>query len=142
MRENADRVIRFVLNRLEGGGRVVQSKKDPGGLTKWGFSQRWNPDIDVRSLDEEGAVARALERYWVPAGADELAWPWDAVVFDCSFNFGLDDVADINKASPVNWQDALLMRMVRHMVKSGDNTFALLLRCLRLYNWIKTQKGG
>ena len=88
-----------------------------------------------------GAVKRALERYWVPAGADELAWPWDAVAFDCSFNFGADDLADINKAQPVNWQDALLMRMVRHMTKSGANTFPLLLRCLRLYNWIKTQKA-
>ena len=140
MRANADKTIRFVLNKLEGGGKVTDHKSDPGRLTKWGFSQRWNPDIDVRTLDEAGASQRALERYWVPAGADDLSWPWDAIAFDCAFNFGLDDLGAINKATPVNWQDALLMRMVRHMTKSGANTFPLLLRCLRLYNWIKTQK--
>ena len=140
MRANADKTIRFVLNKLEGGGKVTDHKSDPGRLTKWGFSQRWNPDIDVRTLDEAGASQLAVERYWIPAGADDLAWPWDAVAFDCAFNFGLDDLGAINKATPVNWQDALLMRMVRHMTKSGANTFPLLLRCLRLYNWIKTQK--
>ena len=120
MRQNADRVIRFVLNTLEGGGKVTDHKSDPGRLTKWGFSQKWNPDIDVQALDEESAVKRALERYWIPAGADDLTWPWDAVAFDVAFNFGLDDLAAVNRTSPVNWQDALLMRMVRHMTKSGD----------------------
>lgn len=140
MRENAAKTIFFVLNNLEGGGKLVNHKSDPGGLTKWGFSQRWNPDIDVRALDEAGASQLALERYWIPAGADDLSWPWDAVAFDCAFNFGLDDLGAINKTGPECWQDALLMRMVRHMTKSGANTFPLLLRCLRLYSWIKTQK--
>ena len=89
----------------------------------------------MRTLDEEGAVKRAIERYWIPAGSDEVAWPWDAIAFDCAFNFGLDDLGAINKTAPECWQDALLMRMVRHMTKSGANTFPLLLRCLRLYNW-------
>jgi len=140
VRANADKTIRFVINKLEGGGKIVNHKSDPGGLTKWGFSQKWNPDIDVQALDEESAVNRALERYWIPAGADDLTWPWDAVSFDCAFNFGLDDLGAINRTVPESWQDALLMRMVRHMTKSGANTFPLLLRCLRLYNWIKTQK--
>ena len=65
MRQNADKVIRFVLNKLEGGGKIVNHKSDPGRLTKWGFSQKWNSDIDVRTLDEEGAVKRAIERYWI-----------------------------------------------------------------------------
>lgn len=140
MRENAAKTISFVLNRLEGGGKVVNHKSDPGKLTKWGFSQRWNPDLNVAALDEATASKLALERYWTPSGADDLTWPWDAMVFDCAFNFGIDDVKEINKCSPSNWQDFLLMRMCRHINKSGMNAPALLVRCVRLYNWVKTQK--
>lgn len=60
-----DRIIRFVLNDLEGGGKLVDNG-DGAGLTKYGVTERFNPDVDVRNLTEEQATQIARQRYWLP----------------------------------------------------------------------------
>jgi lysozyme family protein len=39
----------------EGGSTVTDDPQDPGGLTKWGISQRAFPDLDIRNLTKEQA---------------------------------------------------------------------------------------
>lgn len=45
-----DKSITFILESLEGGGKIVRNPKDPGGLTKWGISSRAYPDIEIENL--------------------------------------------------------------------------------------------
>lgn len=52
--------------RFEGGGVVHEVPGDPGGLTKWGLSQRANPDLDIANLSREDAIEAYRERYWTP----------------------------------------------------------------------------
>jgi len=86
MRESFYPFTKFMLNELEGGGRVHTVPGDPGGTTCWGFAQKFNPDIDVTTLTEETATQRALEKYWIPNGCDKAPWPLDVMIYDCAFN--------------------------------------------------------
>lgn len=49
---------------LDAEGGEGNSTTDYGGLTKYGISQKWNPDINVHELTEEGASAFYEKRYW------------------------------------------------------------------------------
>lgn len=84
-----DRYEAFDLTMTwEGGGRLHHVPGDPGGLTKWGFAQKYNPDVDVRNLDREGAVRLYRRLYWNRMKADQLPndLRWDVV--DFAFNAG------------------------------------------------------
>jgi lysozyme family protein len=72
----------------EGGATVHQVGGDPGGLTKYGISQRAYPEVDIRSLSKFRAQLFAKRDYWDKVSADELpaALRWD--VFDAAFNHG------------------------------------------------------
>lgn len=49
---------------LEGG--LVDHPADRGGLTKYGISQRANPDLDIAAITEAEARARYRKQYWHP----------------------------------------------------------------------------
>lgn len=51
-----------LLMELEGG--IVDNPDDPGGLTKWGISQRSHPDVDIVNLTEEIAKSIYKRDYW------------------------------------------------------------------------------
>lgn len=85
-----DSVYRFVIWELEGGDKIHdRGAADPGGVTKFGFAQQYNPDIDVRTLTDEQARARADERYWRPARCYEFPPGLALMHFDCAFNQGV-----------------------------------------------------
>ena len=77
------------LLRFEGGATVTEHPADPGGLTKYGISQRAHPTLDIRALTEAEAQALYHRRYWTPAGCDALAWPLNAAVFDTAVHSGV-----------------------------------------------------
>ena len=54
-----DRVI-----AREGGAKVTNYSADPGGVTKYGISQRAHPDKDVRNLSYEDARNIYLDEYF------------------------------------------------------------------------------
>lgn len=85
--EHFDRAMVFVL-RWEGGGTLTDDPNDPGGLTKYGISQKANPDVDVAALTEEKAKALYRERYWDRIDGDALPWPLCLAVMDYSVNSG------------------------------------------------------
>lgn len=66
---NFTRSIAFVLS-VEGG--LVNNPADPGGLTKYGISQRSYPDLDIRNLSIEDAKEIYFRDYWTPAGCYSL----------------------------------------------------------------------
>ncbi len=85
MRRNFRKAVAFVM-KWEGSTPV----RDTGGLTRYGISEKANPDVDILNLTREEAERILLERYWEPAGCDLLPWPMDVVVFDTAVNVGVD----------------------------------------------------
>ncbi|ODT88105.1 glycosyl hydrolase 108 family protein [Phenylobacterium sp. SCN 70-31] len=76
----------FVIDALEGGAKV--NPDDNGrGASKFGFTQAFHPDIDVKTLTRPQAVARA-RRYWTAVGGDSLPPGLAVVAFDAAFNQG------------------------------------------------------
>src|SRR5688500_461781 len=89
-RHLSNRAWEFISSpKIEGAGVVHTVAGDPGGTTKWGFAQRYNPDIDVTTLTEEQAYWRFHERYWEKVRASEMPWPLALAVVDYSFNTGV-----------------------------------------------------
>jgi lysozyme family protein len=70
-------------------GGLVDNPSDPGGLTKYGISQRAYPGEDIRGMTLERAKAIYLRDYWGPAGCDSVP---DAIrfdLFDMAVNSGI-----------------------------------------------------
>lgn len=83
---NFDQAVEFVLERE---GYLSNDKFDRGGLTKYGISQKANPDIDVRNLTREDAIAIYKDRYWDAIGADGMDMATALVAFDSAVNHGV-----------------------------------------------------
>lgn len=78
------RAVEFVLDE-EGG--FVDNPRDPGSATNYGISQRAYPDVDIRALTRDDAIAIYQRDYWdrLPVLRDGVA----LAVFDCAVNVGL-----------------------------------------------------
>ncbi len=85
-RELFDRAIEVVLDHE--GESLTDRPDDRGGPTKFGISQRWNPDIDVRELTRAQAVEIYWHRYWVGRNYELLPDPVATKVFDLAVNLG------------------------------------------------------
>ena len=82
-----DEAFAFV-QKWEGGGKLHKVKGDPGGLTKYGISQRAYPDLDIAALTLDQARAIYLKDYWRRISADQVP-PWLSIaVFDSAVNQG------------------------------------------------------
>lgn len=73
---------------LEEEGGLVDDPNDPGGLTKYGISQRSYPGEDIRALTPEAAATIYARDYWPASGAEQLPWPLCLFVFDHGVNAG------------------------------------------------------
>lgn len=79
----------FVL-KWEGG--LSNDRLDPGGLTNFGISKRYNPEIsaiEIRNLTKEKAVQIYHRKYWIPAGCENFEHPLSMAVFDAAVNNGV-----------------------------------------------------
>lgn len=86
MSERFDTYINRVLSH-EGG--YIFHAKDPGGETKWGISKRAYPNLDIKNLTREAAVAIYKRDYWKAVKGDELPDPLAFQVFDAAVNSGV-----------------------------------------------------
>ena len=85
MKESFDKAFEFVIGAE---GKLTDDPKDPGGLTKYGISQRAYPTKDIRNLTLEGAKEIYKFDYWINCGCDALEYPIDIIVFDTAVNMG------------------------------------------------------
>lgn len=78
------------FERLRGHeGGLVDHPHDPGGLTKFGISQRAYPMEDIRALTIERAKVLYLRDYWGPAGCDAVPSGIRFDLFDMAVNSGV-----------------------------------------------------
>lgn len=70
-------------------GVLTRDANDPGGLTKWGISQRAYPMLDIENLTRDEAEQIYRADYWNPCRCDELPAGLDLIVFDCAVNQGV-----------------------------------------------------
>jgi len=85
-RELFDKAIEVVLEHE--GEVLTDHPNDRGGPTKFGISQRWNPDVNVRELTREQAIEIYWQRYWLGRGYERLPEPVAIKIFDVVVNLG------------------------------------------------------
>jgi len=84
-----DRAVVVVL--ANEGETCTDHPDDAGGLTKYGISRRWNPDVDVENLTREEAIEIYRESYWEGEHYDELPPEIAIKTFDLAVNMGKAD---------------------------------------------------
>ncbi|HAV61683.1 MAG TPA: peptidoglycan-binding protein [Verrucomicrobiales bacterium] len=88
-----DRAVNVVL--ANEGSTFTDHPSDRGGPTKYGISQVFHPDIDVKNLTREQAKTIYKVRYWQGRRYDELP-DWVAIkTFDLAVNMGDRNAAKI-----------------------------------------------
>jgi lysozyme family protein len=80
-----ERCINLIL--AEEGG-LSRNNADPGGLTKYGISQRSYPELNIPLLTIEQAKALYQHDYWQPIHGDMLPAGLDLLMLDCDINQG------------------------------------------------------
>lgn len=81
-----DHAAKVVLKE-EGGW--VDDPDDSGGETKFGISQKAYPNVDIKALTEEDALALYKRDYWDAIGADNLPSSIRQLAFDAAVNQGV-----------------------------------------------------
>lgn len=119
-----ERAVSFTLPH-EGDG---SDEGDGAGLTRFGISQRHNPDIDVRNLTKEKAIVVYRERYWDSLDLDSYEPAVAVAAFDTAVNVGQYKTMSIVRNSP-EWRDILDERINHYISVSARNT------SMRKYMW-------
>ena len=83
-----DDFTRCIETILTEEGGLANHRKDPGGLTKFGISQRAYPNVNIELLTQEQAIAIYRRDYWNPIKGDILPAGLDLLVFDSAINQG------------------------------------------------------
>lgn len=78
-----------IILKLEGHSEVTNDPQDPGGLTKWGISQRAFPEIDIKKLTKSDAEKNYRKNYWNKLACDEVHPAIALCLFDCGVNQGV-----------------------------------------------------
>lgn len=78
---------------LEGGDKVTNDPRDPGGLTKYGISQKAFPHVDIANLTLEKAKDIYRLAYWQPFKCDALPFPVAFLLFDWGVTSSYRNVA-------------------------------------------------
>ena len=83
-----ERALTFCL-KWEGGDKITDDPNDPGGLTKFGVSQRAYPNEDIRKLTRARAAFLYRRDYWDKGRCQDFPSPIGIVHFDCAVNTGI-----------------------------------------------------
>lgn len=83
---------------LEHEGCFSDDPADAGGLIRWGISQKNHPDVDVRNLTKEQAIAIYQSEYWNVCKCGDMPPALAFVMFDMAVNQGVGvAVRDLQK---------------------------------------------
>jgi lysozyme family protein len=105
------RAVEIVLREEVGpepDGGYNHKPTDPGGETKWGIAKRFHPDLDIKALTKDAALALYDVEYWRPVKGEQLPWPLSLCVFDAAVNQGVDAAKKLLQKALDLPQDGLL----------------------------------
>ena len=85
MKNNFDTAF-YMLMKIEGG--LVDDKRDKGGLTKYGISQKAFPNLKIVDITLDQAKEIYRKHYWDACQCDDLPPSFDIAVFDSAVNQG------------------------------------------------------
>ena len=145
MQQNFDRAIHFTV--IEWERYWADNPNDPGGLTIWGFSTKYYPEVvrELMELSRDDSFVRAKEYYreliWQPAGCDEMEWPLDIVVFDSYVIPGPSATRKFLSYSR-DWKDLIIRRIDYFVDRPGQVMEGWINRCVALYWIAKQEKEG
>jgi lysozyme family protein len=88
MNSDWETAMAFVF-KIERSDELENNPKDPGGLTKFGISQKAYPSLDIASLTKEQAKEIYKRDYWQACKCDELPSAFAIAVFDTAVNQGV-----------------------------------------------------
>lgn len=114
-----EKALQIVLD-LEGRDRITDDPSDPGGLTKWGISQRAFPSTDVRALTFDQAADLYRVFYWNRCRCDDLPNGVDLAVFDFAVNAGTATACKALQRAVNVSADGVLGPQTMAAVKSAD----------------------
>lgn len=89
-------------------GGLVDHPSDPGGLTKYGITQRSYPGEDIRGMTLERAKALYLRDYWAPAGCDAVPEDVRFDLFDMAVNAGVQKAIRTLQRAVGEFEDGIL----------------------------------
>lgn len=129
-------------------GGLVDDPKDPGGLTKYGVSQRAYPALDIRSLTLDQAKAIYLRDYWTKAACDQVPDTIRFDLFDTAVNSGVTQAIKLVQRAVYVTADGAIgpntltalkaADPLRTVVRFNANRLALM---VSLANWPTHSRG-
>lgn len=102
----------------EGGSKVTNDPSDPGGLTKYGVSQRAYPNLDIKNLTKDDAMKIFKKDYWDKCKCDLLQDSISIIVADCAYNSGCSRAIKLLQKSLNINQDGIIGNQTLNSVKS------------------------
>lgn len=117
---NPTAAIDFVVDKLEDDGKGTVTF-DSGGVTKYGVSQKWNPDIDVMNLSKEQAKKIMKERYWDKANIDMFPDNMKLLVFDAAVNQGPETALTMAAMAGNDPERFIALRRARYEQLAADD---------------------
>jgi Glycosyl hydrolase 108 len=96
---------------FEAEGVYSNDPVDRGGETKYGISKRSYPDLDIKNLTKEQAIAIYYKDFWLPLNPDKYDESTLIVLFDTAVNHGLGRAKSWIKTVDGNWNQFLQKRM-------------------------------
>lgn len=78
------------INRVLGNeGGYVNDPSDPGGETNWGISKRTYPNVDIKNLTRDQAIAIYQRDFWVVIGGENISPAVAYQALDFAVNSGV-----------------------------------------------------
>lgn len=85
----ADLFPKMVERVLSHEGGYVNHPKDPGGETNWGIAKRSYPNVNIKALTRDGAIAIYRRDFWDRVQGDKLPPAVAFQAFDAAVNHGI-----------------------------------------------------
>lgn len=122
---------------LEREGGLVHHPDDPGGLTKFGISQRAYPKLDIASLTRTDAILIYERDYWDAANAWKLPEPLDFYLFDAAVNQGVaKSVQLLQQAVGASPDGVIGPRTMRCVERLGSDEAGALFMAQRALHYV------
>jgi lysozyme family protein len=134
MTESFQKAIDFVLKCETMDGRVIMTDRaeDPGGLTKYGISQKAYPRLDIAGLTMADAIDIYKRDYWERCNCDMLTYPLDIAVFNFAVTSGAGTARRIREKS-LTYPDFIMHCIKYYIDIKGQVLEGWINRILDLY---------